>query len=162
MALHRDIYWVGRQWAVTGHGIQAVDQRLKGKFDIEASRVWEDGLLEGMRSEAWVNAEDLDRALAIARKHHPEPPRSAAPLDESVLDLIETVLKETGSDQAGPKPADSKEAGSGETAEPPCLNAASVTEPAVEPPKPAAHLFDMHVESWPAKFVPQWRIRMRR
>jgi len=23
MALHRDIYWVGRQWAVTGYGIQA-------------------------------------------------------------------------------------------------------------------------------------------
>jgi hypothetical protein len=27
MALHRDIYWVGRQWAVTGYGIQACDQK---------------------------------------------------------------------------------------------------------------------------------------
>jgi len=40
MALHRDIYWVGRQWAVTGYGMQAVDQKLQGKFDIEASRLW--------------------------------------------------------------------------------------------------------------------------
>ena len=43
MALHRDIYWVGRQWAVTGHGMQTVDQKLKGEFDIEASRLWEEG-----------------------------------------------------------------------------------------------------------------------
>jgi len=42
MALHRDIYWVGRQWAVTGFGIQAIDQRLKGSFDIEMSRVWDE------------------------------------------------------------------------------------------------------------------------
>ena len=44
MALHRDIYWVGRQWAVTGFGVQAVDQRLKGTFDIE---VWMPGQGEG-------------------------------------------------------------------------------------------------------------------
>ena len=36
MALHRDIFWVGRQWAVTGYGIQACDQKQKGGFDIEA------------------------------------------------------------------------------------------------------------------------------
>ena len=46
MALHRDIYWVGRQWAVTGYGMQAVDQKQKSKFDIEASRLWEDDLAE--------------------------------------------------------------------------------------------------------------------
>ena len=49
MALHRDIYWVGRQWAVTGYGIQACDQKQKGQFDIEASRLWEDGVLESVR-----------------------------------------------------------------------------------------------------------------
>ena len=42
MALHRDIFWVGRQWAVTGFGLQAVDQRLKGAFDVEGTRLWED------------------------------------------------------------------------------------------------------------------------
>ena len=54
MALHRDIYWVGRQWAVTGHGMQTVDQKLKGKFDIEVARLWEDGLLESLRTERWL------------------------------------------------------------------------------------------------------------
>ena len=39
MALHQDIFWVGKQWAVTGYGMQAVDQKQKSKFDIEVSRV---------------------------------------------------------------------------------------------------------------------------
>ena len=77
MALHRDIYWVGKQWAVTGYGIQACDQRQKGQFDIEASRLWEDGVLESLRAEPWLNREDFDKALAAARKHYPEPPRKA-------------------------------------------------------------------------------------
>ena len=84
MALHRDIYWVGKQWAVTGYGIQACDQKKKGQFDIEASRLWEDGVLESLRAEPWFNGEDFDKALAAARKHYPEPPRKAAPVIESV------------------------------------------------------------------------------
>ena len=79
MALHRDIYWVGKQWGVTGYGIQACDQKKKGKFDIEASRLWEDGVLESLRAEQWFNREDFDKALAAARKHYPEPPRKSAP-----------------------------------------------------------------------------------
>jgi hypothetical protein len=74
MALHRDIYWVGRQWAVTGYGMQAVDPRLKGRFDIEATRLWEDGLSEGLNAGAWLNAEDFAKALAVARARHPQPP----------------------------------------------------------------------------------------
>ena len=79
MALHRDIYWVGKQWAVTGFGVQACDQKQKSKFDIEASRLWEDGVLDSVRALKWLNAEDFDRALDVARKHYPEPPRKAAP-----------------------------------------------------------------------------------
>jgi len=41
---------------------------LKGKFDIEASRVWKEGLLENMRDEAWLNSEDFDKALSVARE----------------------------------------------------------------------------------------------
>ena len=67
MTLHRDIYWVGRQWAVTGYGVQAVDQKQKGKFDIEASRLWEDDLLESIRAERWLNLDDFERALAEQR-----------------------------------------------------------------------------------------------
>jgi hypothetical protein len=79
MALHRDIFWVGRQWAVTGSGMQAVDQKQKPKFDIEASRLWEDGLAERMRAEGWLNVEDFDKALVVARKQFPQPPGTAAP-----------------------------------------------------------------------------------
>lgn len=84
MALHHDIFWVGRQWAVTGHGIQAVDQKQKGKFDIEASRLWEDGLAEPMRAEGWLNIEDFDKALAVARTRFPQPPGMVAPPRQSI------------------------------------------------------------------------------
>ena len=84
MPLHRDIFWVGKQWAVTGYGIQACDQRKKGLFDIEASRLWQDGVLETLCAEPWFNREDFDKALAAARKHYPEPPRETAGVPESV------------------------------------------------------------------------------
>jgi hypothetical protein len=87
MALHRDIYWVGRQWAVTGYGVQACDQKQKGKFDIEAARLWEDGVLESMRALKWLNIGDFDHALSVARKHFPEPPRKAVPPEDSVSRL---------------------------------------------------------------------------
>jgi hypothetical protein len=78
MALHRDIYWVGRQWSVTGHGIQAIDPKLEGKFDIEVSRLWDDGLPESMHAQKWLNIGDFDKALAVARGHYPQPRRNAA------------------------------------------------------------------------------------
>ena len=91
MALHREIYWVGRQWAVTGYGIQACDQKQKSKFDIEASRLWEDGVLEAMRALKWLNIEDFEKALSVARKHYLEPPRKAAPPEESASRLKHSV-----------------------------------------------------------------------
>jgi hypothetical protein len=133
MALHRDIFWVGRQWAVTGYGIQAVDQKLKGQFDIDASRLWEDGLLESLRAERWLNPADFEKALAVARKHHPEPQRKAEPPGQGVAGLIETVLSETS------------------------LKAKQTSVPK---PEPAPQKFDMHFESCPAKFVRQWRVRI--
>jgi hypothetical protein len=102
MALHRDIYWVGRQWAVTGYGVQACDQKQKSKFDIEAARLWEDGALEAVRAQNWLNVEDFDKALAVARKHYPEPPREAAPPEAPVLPLKDEVLL------VPPKPAPAK------------------------------------------------------
>jgi hypothetical protein len=77
MALHRDIYWVGKQWAVTGHGIQACNQKQKSQFDIEASRLWEDGVQDAVRAEKWVNTDDFEKAVTVARKYYPEPPRKA-------------------------------------------------------------------------------------
>ena len=79
MALHRDIYWVGKQWAVTGDGVQACDQKQKSKFDIEVGRVWDYDVLESLRAHKWLNVEDLEKALSIARQRFPEPPRKVAP-----------------------------------------------------------------------------------
>jgi hypothetical protein len=67
MALHRDIFWIGRQWAVTGHGMQLIDQRLQGAFDIEAARLGDNDLIESLRAKAWLKAEDFDKGLAVAR-----------------------------------------------------------------------------------------------
>ena len=79
MALHRDIYWIGRQWAVTGHGIQAVDQRRQGGFDIEASQLWEEGLIAPLRELTWFNEADFEKALKVARQRFPEPSRNVTP-----------------------------------------------------------------------------------
>jgi hypothetical protein len=105
MALHRDIYWVGKQWAVTGYGIQACDQKKKGKFDIEASRLWEDGVLESLRAEPWLNREDFDKALTAARKHYPEPPRKSAPPVESISRVASSPPVEPVKPAEPPKPA---------------------------------------------------------
>src|SRR3974390_1137613 len=90
MALHRDTYWVGRQWAVTGFGLQAVDQRLKGAFDVEVSRLWEEDAIERIRALGWLNRDDFGKALEIAHSRFPRPPHRTLPLVESVLELIQT------------------------------------------------------------------------
>ncbi|OAE98570.1 hypothetical protein AYJ54_34015 [Bradyrhizobium centrolobii] len=77
MPLHRDIFWVGRQWAVTGFGIQAVDQRLRGVLDIEIARLWDDHLVQSRRAKPGVNIEDFDKALTVARGRYPQTPVAA-------------------------------------------------------------------------------------
>jgi hypothetical protein len=123
MALHRDIYWVGKQWAVTGLGIQACDQKQKSKFDIEGSRLWEDGVLESLRAEKWLNVEDFDKAIAVARKHYPEPPRKDPEPTRNVAPPRTLVPART---------------------------------------VPMALTFNMRIERAPARFLPQWRVRVRR
>ena len=134
MALHRDIYWVGRQWAVTGTGIQACDQKQKGKFDIEAARLWEDGVLESMRALAWLNIEDFEKAVSVARKYYPEPPRKVPP-PEPPTPTVASRLDNSGSKDGPP------------------------VEIVEEPAEPAAGRFDMRIETVHAKFVPTWRVR---
>jgi hypothetical protein len=79
MVLHRDIFWIGRQWAVTGHGMQLIDQRLEGAFDIEVARLWDDDLIESLRAKAWLKAEDFAKGLVVARTRHPQPQAGSAP-----------------------------------------------------------------------------------
>jgi hypothetical protein len=167
MALHRDIFWVGRQWAVTGFGVQAVDQRLKGAFDVEATRVWEDDLPQRMRSLAWINIDDFNKALGMARERFPEPPRKKTrPLVESVLELMQPPAQET------PKPAPAmevslpktvaKEASQPKTiamdASPRPAKSAAVEIP-VEPPPSKSQPLAMRIEHASAKFLPRWRVR---
>jgi hypothetical protein len=142
MALNRDIYWVGRQWAVTGAGIQAVDQRRRSGFDIEVNRVWDDGLAERMRVHDWFNGEDFDRALAIARTRFPEPPRKPLPLVESILELIQPASAEPPKPMAAPLEII-----------PDLSQAKSVT------PEPAPPIPTLRAEGALARFVPQWRVR---
>lgn len=86
MPLHRDILWIGRQWAVTGHGMQLIDQRLMGDFDIEVARLWDEDVIAGMRARSWLNAADFDTALEVARSRHQRP--SAAPPADAVAEII--------------------------------------------------------------------------
>jgi hypothetical protein len=132
MPLHRDIYWVGRQWAVTGYGMQAIDQKLNGIFDIEVSSLWDDSLSERMHALTWLNVADFEKGLAAARRHYPQPARQAAPSEESVSRLNEESVSRLKDGAAA------------------------------EQPKPAAETFDMRSEGLPAKFVSPWRIRRQR
>ncbi|MCA1397688.1 hypothetical protein [Bradyrhizobium sp. BRP56] len=66
MPLHRDIHWLGRQWAVTGHGLQLINQKQMGYYDIEAARLWDARVAE-VQSKAWIDRPDFDKALEIAR-----------------------------------------------------------------------------------------------
>jgi hypothetical protein len=129
MALHRDIFWVGRQWAVTGSGIQAVDQRRRSEFDIDISRLWEDGLCERMCEQPWFIVEDFEKALAMARARYPAPPGNTQP-------------------KTSPKAAP-PEAQVLSPAEP----------APIEPPRPVLQSLMWRIERATARFLPQWRVR---
>jgi len=79
MPLHRDIHWLGRQWAVTGHGLQLINQKQMGYYDIEVARLWEPGVIEAMQSKAWINREDFDKAVEVARIRFSQAPPAGAP-----------------------------------------------------------------------------------
>jgi hypothetical protein len=172
MALHRDIFWVGKQWAVTGYGMQAVDQKQKSKFDIEASRLWEDDLTENLSEQRWFNADDFNAGLSIARARYPEPPGKAASRKRAAVKA-----------EASKPDAKSKSAKSQPAAEP--VKPAAKIEPAkskaapapskpvlkadpakpaakAEPKKPAPAQFNMRIGQWPAKFTQMWRVRIKR
>ena len=93
----------------------------------------ERGVLERLRAETWLNIEDFEKAVEVARKYYPEPPRQAAKPEPRVPQL---------------KPAD--------------LTAMPKTDGPAAPPIAAAEKFEWRIESWPAKFVRTWRIRVQR
>jgi hypothetical protein len=142
MALHRDIYWVGRQWAVTAAGIQPIDQKRRSAFDIEVARLWDDGLAAWMRTHGWVNGEDFDQALAVAQSRFPEPPRKPVPLVESVLELLRPAPEL-------PQPV-----------APPLQSAPQPGKPApAKLPEPSSPMPNLRTAGALARFLPQWRVR---
>ena len=70
-ALQQPIHWRGRQWAVTGFGIEKRD----GTYPIEGKRVWEEnhghGWIEHMAEKDWVDLPDFAEALRLARGRWP-------------------------------------------------------------------------------------------
>jgi hypothetical protein len=132
MPLHRDIFWVGKQWSVTGHGMQAIDQRLKGEFDIEISRIWDEDLHDALNEKKWFNAADFEKGLAEARKHYPLPAGKTPPKPRPILAV----------------PA------------PDAVTVKDVPNTTPSPNPPPAN-FTLRIVGCRAKFLPSWRVRTR-
>jgi hypothetical protein len=142
MALHRDIHWIGRQWAVTGFGMQVIDQKHAGAFDIEIARLWDDGLLETLREQKWFNADDFANALAMARKRYPEPARKSA-----LAPPVRTLLQASGVIRP-PQGSSATDA--------PGIPQANPVEPKAPPPL----VFQMRTPGR-ARFMRPWHIRFK-
>ena len=175
MPLHRDIHWIGRQWAVTGHGMQLIDQKLKGFFDIEVARLWDEALIESMHAKEWLNAADFDKGLAIARARNPEPSPVVTPPPVAVpVAMVETSppivppvarldapkMQTPGPDQdLRPEPPDPVEPPRA-AVEPqtPVIEAQVFIE--AETPKPPPD-FEMRFDGR-ARFIRPWRVWVKR
>lgn len=166
MALHRDIFWIGRQWAVTGHGMQLIDQRLEGAFDIEVSRLWDDDVIEGLRTKAWLKAEDFEKGLTVARTRHSQPsgvvpsaqPTLQVPAPEPITPPLPVVTPEAPR-FAAPRPE-----------QPLAIQPAHLEEPqafqspppvTAEPPMQQSPGLQMKAEG-AAKFARPWRVWMKK
>lgn len=176
MPLHRDIHWIGRQWAVTGHGVQLIDQKLQGFFDIEVSKLWDDVLIEAMHAKDWLNTADFEKALGIARARYQnpagaqqpasaQPARAVTPLREvAPAPAIEPVAPLPPVVKSAPPAAPKQDMP--EPVKPPpaavVLQAAAIASPpAPVPPPSAPTLFRMRCEGR-ARFVRPWRVVARK
>lgn len=145
MALHRDIFWVGRQWAVTGSGMQAVNQKLLGEFDVAIARLWDDDWLDVLRVQPWLNADDFAKALAVARARYPEPGKAVSP-PLPVEALLRAPGARSGLKPASAKPQPKPAVGAGES---------------VPPEKPAPSFLQMSIAEHSARLLRVWRVRRR-
>jgi hypothetical protein len=154
MALHRDIFWIGRQWAVTGHGMQLIDQRLEGAFDIEVARLWDDDLIGRVRAKAWLNAADFDKGLAVARTRHPQ--SSSTSLVAPPVPAIEPI--------APPPPPKLERPATVELPQPPLPAPPEAVTPQpqpIKPPKQQSPGLQMKIDGG-ARFARPWRVWMKK
>jgi hypothetical protein len=162
MALHRDIFWIGRQWAVTGFGMQAINQKYNGQFDIPVERLWDGDLLTGVRGQKWFNPDDFAKALAVAQARHPKPPPkpAAPPLP------VETLLQPTNTTTV-PEPAafpatPSVDASALVATQALPESASEKSKPEPRSSEPAPSFPHMRILGHPAKLVRVWRAQRRR
>ena len=157
MALHRDIYWIGRQWAVRGFGVQAVNQKHGGEFDIAIENLWDDDPRIVLRGQKWFNPDDFAKGLAVAQARFPRPLNKPAPAPLPVERLLQA------SAPAAPAPAILPVAVPAEVPAvvdvPPAVVAAA-PEPA-QPQEPAPSFTHMSVLGQ-AKLSRVWRAQRRR
>ena len=163
MALHRDIFWIGRQWAVTGHGMQLIDQRLQGALDIEAARLWDDDLIESLRTKAWLKAEDFDKGLAVARTRQWQPQAMSEvvppiPAVDPIARPLPAVKLETPELET-PKPERPAPVRPSHAAEPIALE--SPLPVPTEPSKQQSPELSMTIDGH-ARFARPWRVWMKR
>jgi len=162
MPLHRDIHWIGRQWAVTGHGVQLIDQKLQGFFDIEASKLWNDALIGSMYAKDWLNVADFEKALAIARTKYQQPASAPPPSAVTPRHDVAPPPVEPLPQSAKAEDPEAPEVEPRASVEPPPA-IAELQTPAVttsaEPPTPP--LFEMQCAGR-ARFVRPWRVMVRK
>ena len=185
MPLHRDIHWIGRQWAVTGLGMQLIDQKLKGFFDIEASRLWEEALIETMRAKEWLNVADFEKGLDVARKRFPlddvaqSPPAKEAAPAPPVAEMAPLAVPPVAPiepspvvappiAQVQPRPLVAKleesEPQNPDSIQPPPAPPVALQVPATHEPEAASLTppkFQMLFSGY-AKFIRPWRARMNK
>jgi hypothetical protein len=164
MALHRDIFWVGRQWAVTGFGIQAVDQRLRGVLDIESARLWDDDFVQSRRGKPGINVEDFDKALTMARTRHPQGDAPAVGASVSPVPPAPRAVERPQASVISDKDSaetDSLMAMLSKLAPPKIAPRIAEPTPAIPivPPPVARPPLELRAEGSLARFLPQWRIR---
>lgn len=76
--LTEPVHWKGRQWAVTGYGIEALD----GMYHVPPADIWprSDGTLpwlDALCRRYGTDREDLTAALEVARARWPDPSTAA-------------------------------------------------------------------------------------
>jgi hypothetical protein len=151
MALHRDIFWIGRQWAVTGFGMQTINQKHGGEFDIPIERLWDDDLPKAACEQKWFNADDFNKGLAVARARYPQSCARPEPL--------QPVKPQASATTAAPAPAAPPVIPSVDA---PAIVPALVAPEPVKPEKPVPPFTRMSLLGHPAKLLRVWRAQRRR
>jgi hypothetical protein len=153
MALHRDIFWIGRQWAVTGAGMQAINQKHGGEFDIPIERLWDDDLHDAVCEQKWFNPDDFNKGLAVARARYPQSLARPAP-PKPVKTLPQASATTAAPAPVAPPVIPAVDA--------PAIVPAVVAPEPVKPEKPVPPLTRMSLLGHPAKLLRVWRVQRRR